>query len=153
MDNHSSHFSLELLESARGNNITILCLASKTTHVAQPLDRCLFAALKASYDRATAAARLIKPEHVLALTDFPNLFKAAFEDAATPRNITTGFRVTGIWPLDRTKVTDEGEKPSTVFNDGERMKCDAGGSRSSSSSSSEGSGDEGNSSGDDGKYY
>ena len=48
MDNHSSHITVELAEKAIKHGVALLCLPSKTLHVAQSLDRCVFAALKAA---------------------------------------------------------------------------------------------------------
>src|SRR5258707_155820 len=37
VDGHSSHFSWELLEFAKANNIIVLCLPANTTHVLQSM--------------------------------------------------------------------------------------------------------------------
>ena len=37
-DGHASHITIELIEMARENNVSMLCLPSHTSHVLQPLD-------------------------------------------------------------------------------------------------------------------
>ncbi|GBO10207.1 hypothetical protein AVEN_194735-1 [Araneus ventricosus] len=48
-DNHTSHFSLPSVLFCRENHITFLTLSPHASHVLQPLDKCLFASLKALY--------------------------------------------------------------------------------------------------------
>ncbi|GBO09301.1 hypothetical protein AVEN_95741-1 [Araneus ventricosus] len=46
-DNHTSHCSLPAVLFCRENHITCLTFPPHTSHVLQPLDKCLFAPLKA----------------------------------------------------------------------------------------------------------
>ena len=49
MDGHSSHYSLELLEFARANNIIILGYPPHCTHALQGLDVVCFAKMKKEF--------------------------------------------------------------------------------------------------------
>ena len=49
MDGHSSHYTLELLEYARDNNIVILGYPPHCTHVLQGLDIVCFAKMKEEF--------------------------------------------------------------------------------------------------------
>ena len=51
VDGHNSHLALDLLGSARANNITIYCLPPNTTRILQPLDVGVFGALKTSLEK------------------------------------------------------------------------------------------------------
>lgn len=46
VDGHSSHYTLDFLEYAQGNNIVVLCYPSHSTHVYQGLDVVIFSVLK-----------------------------------------------------------------------------------------------------------
>lgn len=110
-DNLSSHFGDEVLKSAREQNIAFVCLPPNSTHLLQPLDVAFFRPLKAhwrcildEYKAKTkrAAKNLVKevfPALLVKLYDklYPN-------DDETSENITSGFRKTGIHPLDPDEV-------------------------------------------------
>jgi hypothetical protein len=49
LDNHSSHITLEGIEFARKNHITLLTLPPHTSHMTQPLDCVFFGPLKVLY--------------------------------------------------------------------------------------------------------
>ena len=49
MDGHHSHISLELIKTAKANNITLQCLPPNTMHITQPLDVGVFAPLKKAW--------------------------------------------------------------------------------------------------------
>ena len=112
LDNHSTHIKVEVLEKARQNNVEFLALPSHTSHVLQPLDRCPFGSLQGHYRDTSGAARMLKPGHTLALTDFPAIFRDAFYRAMTPANITAGFRLAGVWPPKKPEFKTE---PSSVY--------------------------------------
>ncbi|XP_065188306.1 uncharacterized protein LOC135819081 [Sycon ciliatum] len=106
MDNHSSHISVEILELARKSNVVFIALPSKTTHILQPLDKTVFSAMGAHHQSTSAAARLLKPSHSLALSDFLPIFADTFTKSVTPANImAASFKVTGVYGL-RTEGTE-----------------------------------------------
>jgi len=101
-----------VLKSARENNVVFLALPSHTSHLIQPLDKCVFSSLQEAYKKHSAAARLLKPEHTLALRDFPALIREALPEAATPRNILAGFKLAGVWPQ---KPVTASTAPSSIY--------------------------------------
>lgn len=115
LDNHASHISVKVLDMARQANITFLALPSKTTHLLQPLDKTVFSSLAAQHQAVSAAARLLRPEHIIKLSDFVPIFTEAFHKSMTPSNILTSFRITGICPLDRNAIPPAASIPSEVF--------------------------------------
>lgn len=48
-DNLSSHFTEEVLENCRQNNIAFICLPKNSTHITQPLDVSFFRPLKMAW--------------------------------------------------------------------------------------------------------
>jgi len=52
VDGHNSHKTLQAVDVARDNGITMITLPPHSTHKLQPLDRTFFKSLKANYNRA-----------------------------------------------------------------------------------------------------
>ena len=48
-DGHVSHITLEIVNSAKKNNVHIICLPSHTTNVLQPLDVAVFKPVKTEW--------------------------------------------------------------------------------------------------------
>ncbi|XP_023312222.1 CENP-B homolog protein 2-like [Anoplophora glabripennis] len=100
LDGHSSHVSsVELLEYAEQNNITLLCLQSHTTQFLQPLDRALFKAFKLYYYAACYTFIRVNPTRSINRLQFGKLMCEAWSKAATVDNAVSAFRSTGIFPL------------------------------------------------------
>eukprot|EP00117_Sycon_ciliatum_P049653 scpid85942/ scgid35164/ Tigger transposable element-derived protein 1 len=123
MDNHSSHISVELIELARESNVILLALPAKTTHLLQPLDRTVFSSLGAHYQSASAAIRLVKPNHQLTLSDFMPAFTEAFYKSITPTIILASFRVTGVSPLNRAAIPASSLLPAAVHRTSATNDC------------------------------
>ena len=77
LDGHESHVNAEFEEYCKENNIITICLPPHSSHLTQPLDVGLFAALKVAY--GAEISDLIKM-HITHITkdDFFPAFKAAF---------------------------------------------------------------------------
>ena len=103
LDGHESHVNAEFDEYCKENNIITICLPPHSSHLTQPLDIGLFAALKIAY--GAEISNLIKM-HITHITkdDFFPAFKAAFLKAFTPENVAGGFRGSGLQPFDPEKV-------------------------------------------------
>ena len=102
LDGHSSHKSKKTLRIAKENNIHFLRLPSHTTDLLQPLDVSCFAPIKMRYEtklldhvHATAAREPLKR------SQFADLLCSVWHEGLSPDNIKSGFRATGIYPLDR----------------------------------------------------
>ncbi|CAI6101447.1 unnamed protein product [Clonostachys chloroleuca] len=104
VDGHGSHATPEFMWECFQNNIFLLFLPAHTSHVLQPLDLGVFSALKAAYRR-----HLERLDEMLDLTtigkaNFLECYAKARKEALTAKNIKSGFRATGIYPLNRRKV-------------------------------------------------
>lgn len=99
VDNHSSHLSIEGLNYAKENGITMLTFPPHCSHKLQPLDRSVFGPFKRFANTACDAWVTNNPGKTMTIYDIPQIVNRAFPLAATPNNITAGFRVTGIWPF------------------------------------------------------
>ena len=54
------------------------------------------------------------PGQTVSIYDIPQICPQAWDRAATPTNVKSGFRCTGIWPFDKTIFTDEDYLSSQV---------------------------------------
>ncbi|XP_062569323.1 uncharacterized protein LOC134231371 [Saccostrea cucullata] len=55
------------------------------------------------------------PDNIVNKKSWPGLFRQSFDRALTQQNITSGFRATGIYPLDRSVIPADALAPSKVF--------------------------------------
>jgi hypothetical protein len=98
-DGHVSHVNGEFLTACLDYRVLPVCLPPHTTHFSQPLDVCVFSPLKKAYSdilhRRTQAG-----ERGVWKGNFYKLFSEAEKIAFTPENILSGFRCTGLVPLD-----------------------------------------------------
>ncbi|GFN80398.1 tigger transposable element-derived protein [Plakobranchus ocellatus] len=116
MDNHESHISYPALELAKTNHIHIITLPPHTSNKTQPLDRIVFGPLKAAYNRNADSWMLQNPGKTITIYQLAQFGGDAFLRAAIHSNITSGFRVSGMWPLDR-DVFDSEEYLSSDVTD------------------------------------
>ena len=96
MDGHVSHvFNLAFLNLMKANNIEVFCFPPHTTHWLQPADKAVFKTewVKEGlqFNKDTAGR---KPSKV----EFLQLFKKAWEKAATVEVVQSGFRGMGMFP-------------------------------------------------------
>ncbi|KAL2102343.1 hypothetical protein ACEWY4_001511 [Coilia grayii] len=104
MDQHEAHVGTGVVDFCRANQIEVVCLPSHTTHVLQPLDVSVYGPLKAAFTDMARCLGLVRGN--LTPRNFTPVLKVALEQACNPRNIRSGFRKTGLFPLDR-KAVDE----------------------------------------------
>jgi len=115
MDNHYSHvFNLEFLSLMVANNIHVFALPSHTSHWLQPLDRVPFGTFKRKWNeemrqftRNTAGRKLEKKE-------FFRVFTPVWQKSMTVELSQSGFRATGLFPVNSNAVPEEAFAPSKV---------------------------------------
>ena len=90
-DGHNSHLSTTVVNMAVDNNIELLCLPAHTRNILQPLDVGVFKSVKSNWRKC--------------LRDFyKNLVDS---DAFSRNNAIHGFESCGIYPLNRSKISNE----------------------------------------------
>ena len=115
MDGHSSHFSPIFVNKAAEEQVLVFCLPPHSSHKTQPLDKGIFSPLKRAWREACHNYTLSHPDKVVTRFQFSSLFGQAWAQAMTPQNITSGFKVTGVYPVDRYKVLPKSPpKPPTL---------------------------------------
>ena len=83
----------------------VLCtLPPHTAHLTQPLDRSCFGPLKSSWRQMCQAFCAKNPGEAVRIYDFSYLFSQAWFKSMTLKNITSGFKVTGVFPVDKNAV-------------------------------------------------
>ncbi|XP_057709153.1 zinc finger protein 40-like isoform X2 [Corythoichthys intestinalis] len=114
LDNHESHISLKAVTTAKENGVVMLTLPPHTSHRLQPLEKTVYYSIKTYYNRAVDGWMRTNPGRTVTIYQIPGLVNQAFMSAMTPRNITSGFRVTGIFPFNRDIFPDEDYAPSML---------------------------------------
>ena len=111
MDGHSSHYSLDLLEYARKNNIVILGYPPHCTHVLQGLHVVCFAKMKTEF---RAEIRAFEDSHMRGVGkgDFAGVFGRAYLHAFTPESVKVAFAATGVHPYNPDVITEKQMQPS-----------------------------------------
>ncbi|SMR48600.1 unnamed protein product [Zymoseptoria tritici ST99CH_1E4] len=127
IDGHGSHVNMAFLQYCMDHRIFVAVYPPHSTHRLQPLDVSLFGPLANLY--SSELSRFIQQtEGLSAVTkrDFFRLFWPAYKKAFTPANIASGFRKTGLYPLDPAVVLKKLEEPAIEktkhvhFSDGSR---------------------------------
>lgn len=107
LDGHSSHSSaVNMLEAARDNDVILLCLPSHTTSALQPLDRSVFGPFKKYYFAETNHFMRTNPQKKLNRYNAGQLIAKAWIRATTPANAISGFRGSGIYPVNPNALSD-----------------------------------------------
>jgi len=109
LDNHHSHISLEVIEYAKNNHITMLSFPPHCSHELQPLDKSVYGPMKTYINQASDSWMREKNNASKAMTIhlIPKLVAYALPKAMTPENIRAGFKATGIYPFDRNVFSEE----------------------------------------------
>lgn len=112
--NHDSHLSIDAVDFCRANGIVILTLPPHTSNKLQPLDRTVFGPFKTFYNQAADAWMISHPGETISIYDIPLLALQSWDRAASPVNIKSGFRCTGIVPFDRNIFSEQDFLSSAV---------------------------------------
>lgn len=112
LDGHGSHVTLGFIEYCIKRRILVDVLPPHTTHRTQPLDRSLFGPLQSNYT-TELNKHMHQTQGLSALTkrDFFKLFYTAWVKTFTEKNILSGFKHCGIYPLDKSVVLDSFKTP------------------------------------------
>ena len=103
-DNLASHFTSTVVQAALDNDIRFVCLIPNSTHLLQPLDVAVFRALKVEWKRILGNwRRESRQKGSIPKNQFPGLLDN-LQHQLKPENIKSGFKASGIHPVDREQV-------------------------------------------------
>lgn len=108
LDGHGSHINMDFLECCHKHNIHVCAYPPHSTHRLQPLDVSVFSPLATYYSQELdnwmqATQGLCKMNKA----QFYKLFKPAFEKAFSEKNILSGWKQTGLYPVNPPAVLDQ----------------------------------------------
>lgn len=105
VDGHGSHLNMNFIQWCDKHRILLAVYPPHSTHRLQPLDVSLFSPLATFYTQELTDF-IFKSQGLLKITkkDFITLFWPAFLKAFSPSNIKSGFKKTGLYPLDSEPV-------------------------------------------------
>ena len=112
MDGHSSHFCPDMIRMAAEEKVILFTLPPHTTHLTQPLDKGCFGPFKVAWHQTCHKFCSQNPGRVVTVYDFSKLLSEAWSESMTVKNITSGFKVTGVYPVDKNAVQIPGQKPA-----------------------------------------
>lgn len=113
-DNHESHLSINVLNVAKENGVTILTVPPHSTNKLQPLDVGLFKPFNLAYDAAIDAWLMQHPGKPMTIYEIAFCVGSAHQKALIPSNIMAAFKKCGIFPFDRDIFTEVDFLPSSV---------------------------------------
>jgi len=100
LDGHDSHVSDNFMMACALNRIYLCVLPPHSSHITQPLDRSVFAVLKQEFRRRLEQYGYDNVGAAQSKQIFLRSYAAAREKALTGRNIRSGWKATGLWPVD-----------------------------------------------------
>lgn len=114
-DGHKTHTkNLDLIDLARENGVTLICLPPHCSHRLQPLDVSYMKPLSKYYEDEVRKWLRTNPGKVVTLHQIASLFGFAYIQSATMSNALNGFRKCGIWPLDSNVFSEVDFLPSAT---------------------------------------
>ncbi|XP_057859753.2 MFS-type transporter clz9-like [Cryptomeria japonica] len=106
-DGHDSHVALSTIQEARMLGIDLLTLPTHTSHKLQSLDVSVFSPFKTYFKSERVAWIERFPNLEIRRVELAELSSKSLAKALTISNITTGFKRTGIWPLNYDALTQD----------------------------------------------
>ena len=103
-DGQLTHMSIETIDLAIEENISIVKLPAHCTDLLQPLDVSCFSPVKSYYEKVlTDHVHKTAAREPLKKADFVNLLCTIWQQGLSEKNIKSGFSATGIYPVDKLK--------------------------------------------------
>jgi len=113
LDGHCSHiYNLEFIDLMRANNVHPFVFPAHTTHCLQPADKSFFKSLKNNWTNEGIEAVRRTGGRSLGKPGFFSVFTPAWIKSCSVEIAQSGFRATGIFPLNRNIIPDSAYAPS-----------------------------------------
>lgn len=108
-DGHKSPVNLEVVETARKEDVILLCLPPHCSHILQPLNDGLFVVLKQHFASFLGDGYTTDTHFAVSKKEFSGVFKGTYQVAKEEegvRIVKEGFRKSGIYPLNPFTICD-----------------------------------------------
>ena len=103
-DGHGSHLTYHTISEAKENDIILVCLPPHTSHALQPLDVAVFKGFKDIWRNILQQFYSdTRHQNRCDKSEFPKLL-AKLYNRLKPESLVNGFKESGLYPLDRSKV-------------------------------------------------
>ena len=99
---------------AKTSGVVLCTFPPHTTQKLQPLDLSAYGPLKSYFDNACNGFMLANPGKTITLYDVGELAGVSITRSFTPQNIVSGFKATGVCPLDRHVFDNSAFLPSVI---------------------------------------
>jgi 4-hydroxybenzoate polyprenyltransferase len=103
LDGHDSYTADDFMWYCFQNNVHLVFLPAHTSHVLQPLDLSIFSPLKHAYRKYLNNINTWAESTVVGKRTMLRCLLKARQDAITARNIKTGWKAAGLWPVSMAK--------------------------------------------------
>lgn len=117
VDGHRSHCTVEALDFADDQNIVVISYPPHATHKLQGLDHTIYGGLKVFWGQEKRRVETLMRTTVNK-SNFLAIYSRARVRAFTEANILSAFRSTGVYPFDRTVVTEKDFAPAKEHSTG-----------------------------------
>ncbi|KAK0133684.1 hypothetical protein N1851_030819 [Merluccius polli] len=107
LDGHHSHKTLGAVLLARERGVVMITIPPHCTHKMQPLDHTFFKSYKSKYNTAADGWMTSHPGQRIDIYALCGLFDKAYSASASVGKGQKGFKVCGLWPVDKTVYKDE----------------------------------------------
>ncbi|KAJ8027217.1 Jerky protein-like-like [Holothuria leucospilota] len=124
-DNLGSHFSPDVVSAAISNNIYFTALPPNSTHLTQPLDVVFFRPMKVMWRSVLNTWRIkTRRQGSIPKEVFPSLLRDLWQqmEINSPSNFCSGFRETGLCPLDPQQVLKNLPGSTTKLQEGTKER-------------------------------
>ena len=125
LDAHASYMSVDVLNFIEAHGIIFLTFPSHTRHLLQPLDVSVFGPMKNNWKKSVTNF-LKNNSRKPTRKDLFALFTPVFQDSVTIKNIISGFRHSGIFPLNRQALAGDLYHSSELHTDDDAKEDPSG---------------------------
>lgn len=115
IDSAEAHIDLDTFKLAKRNDVFIYALLKNATHLVQPADVGLFGAMKQSWYKNVRRYSQQNPNTDITKKNFSSIFRKTWEGVMRPSILVDSFRKSGVFPINRQKISSDQVRPSVVY--------------------------------------
>lgn len=113
-DGAACHLDLSIVDISDSLGINLYCLPSNTTHELQPLDKAVYRSFEHYWDAELLSFMDQNRDKKLTKARFNIILSSVWSKCMTHSNITSGFKVTGLYPFNPQAIPETAFAPSIL---------------------------------------